>query len=134
MKISLPIVMELLSERYGDRAIKDGEEDPYDNGACYEERETEDWAWKTFCDQIRTHGRFFNTYAEDELTYIFGDLDTQKTFRSKPVIREINPNSESGHIWRGRTAQSRKELEAILKSPDCGDWSTATASCQGRGG
>ena len=110
-------MMKLLSDRYGYPAIKDGEENPYDSDACYEERETEDWAWKTFCDQIRSHGRFFNTYAEDELTYIFGDLDTQKTFRSKPVIREINPNSESGYIWRGRTAQSSKELEAILKSP-----------------
>ena len=110
-------VMELLSDRYGYRAIKDGEENPYDNGACYEEREAEDWAWKTFCEQIRSHGRFFNRYAEDELMHIFGDLDTQKTFRSKPVIREISPDSQSGYIWRGRTAQSPKELEAILKSP-----------------
>ncbi len=110
-------VMELLSSRYGYRAIKDGEENPYSSDACYEEKGTEDSAWKTFCEQIRSHGRFFNTYAEDELKYIFDDLGTQKTFRSKPVIREINPNSESGYIWRGRTAQSSKELEAILKSP-----------------
>ena len=110
-------VMELLSDRYGYRAIKDGEENPYDSGACYEEREAGDRAWKTFCDQIRSHGRFFNTYAEEALTHIFGDFGMHKSFRGKSVIREISPDSESGHIWRGRTALSRKELEAILKSP-----------------
>ena len=110
-------VMELLSDRYGYRAIKDGEENPYDSDACYEEREVDDWPWKTFCDHIRSHGRFFNRYAEDKLTYIFGDLGMHKSFRGKSVIREISPDSESGHIWRCRMAQSRKELEAILKSP-----------------
>ena len=110
-------VQELLSDCYGYRAIKDGEENPYDSDACYEEQGADNSAWKTFCEQIRSHGRFFNRYAEDELTHIFGDLGTQETFRSKSVIREISPDSQSGHIWRGRTAQSPKELEAILKSP-----------------
>ena len=110
-------VTELLSDRYGYWAIKDGEENPYDSDAYYEEQGTDDSAWKTFCEQIRFHGRFFNRYAEDGLTHIFGDLGTQKTFCSKPVIYEISPDSESGYIWRGRTAQSPKELEAILKSP-----------------
>ena len=110
-------VMELLSDRYGYPAIKDGEENPYDSDACYEEREAEDWAWKTFCDQIRSHGRFFNTYAEEALTHIFGDLSMHKSFDGKSVIREISPDDENFHIWRGRTAQSRKELKVILKSP-----------------
>ena len=110
-------VMELLSDHYGYLAIKDGEENPYSSDACYEEQGADDSAWKTFCDQIRSHGRFFNRYAEDELTHIFGDLGTQKTFRSKSVIREISPDSQSGYIWRSRIAQSPKELEVILKSP-----------------
>ena len=110
-------VMGLLSECYGYQAVKDGEDDPYGSDALYEERGTDDLAWKTFCDQIRFYGRFFNTYAEDELRHIFGDLDTHKTFRSKSVIHEISLDDESSHIWRGRTAQSPKELEAILKSP-----------------
>ena len=110
-------VQELLSDCYGHRAIKDGEENPYDSDACYEEQGADDSAWKTFCEQIRSHDRFFNRYAEDELTHIFGDLGTQKTFRSKSVIREISPDSQSGYIWRGRTAQSPKERDTILKSP-----------------
>ncbi len=109
-------VMELLSDRYGYRAIKDGEENPYSSDACYEEQGANDSAWKTFCEQIRSHGRFFNRYAEDELTHIFGDLGTHKS-RGESVIREISPGSESGHIWRCRMAQSHKELKAILKSP-----------------
>ena len=109
-------VMELLSDRYGYRAIKDGEENPYSSDACYEEQGAADSAWKTFCEQIRSHGRFFNKYAEETLTHIFGDLGTHKS-RGESVIREINPDSESGHIWRCRMAQSHKELKAILKSP-----------------
>ena len=110
-------VIKLLSDCYGYRAIKDGEENPSNSDAYYEEREMEDCAWKTFCDQICSHGRFFNTYAEEALTYIFGDLGMHKSFHGKSVIHEISPDSESGYVWRGRTAQSRKELEAILKSP-----------------
>lgn len=109
-------VMELLSGHYGYRAIKDGEENPYSSDACYEEQGADDSAWKTFCEQIRSHGRFFNKYAEDALTHIFGDLGTHKS-RGESVIREISPDSESGHIWRCRMAQSHKELKAILKSP-----------------
>ena len=112
-------VRELLSDCYrlSYHALKDGEDAPYISDACYEERGADDLAWKTFCDQIRSHGRFFNTYAEDELRHIFDGLGTHKTFRSKPVIRAISPDDESSHIWRGRTAQSPKELEDILKSP-----------------
>ena len=110
-------VRELLSDRYGYRAIKDGEEDPYSSDACYEERGAEDTAWKMFCDHIRSYGRFFNSYAEDELNRIFGDLGIQKTFHGKPVIREVKPGEENSQIWRARTALSAKELKVILKEP-----------------
>ena len=114
-------VMELLSDCYGYRAVKDGEENPYDSDACYEKRGPDDWAfresWETFRDEIRFRTRFFSNYAEEALTHIFGDLGLHKSSRGKSVIRKISPDSESGYIWRGRTALSPKELEAILKSP-----------------
>ena len=110
-------VRELLSDRYGYQAMKDGEEDPYSNDACYEQRSAEDATWKMFCDDIRSHGRFFNSYAEDELNRIFGDLGIQKMFHGKPVIREIRPGEENSQIWRARTALSAKELKVILKDP-----------------
>ena len=114
-------VMRLLSSHYGYRAVKDGGENPYDSDAYYEERGPEDWdfreTWETFRDEIRFRKRFFSTYAEDALTHIFGDLGTHKSFHSKPVIREISPDDRNCYIWRGRTAQSPKELEEILKSP-----------------
>lgn len=110
-------VRELLSEFYGYHAVKGGEEDPYSSDAYYEERGAEDSAWKMFCEHIRYHGRFFNSYAEDELKNIFGDLRTHKTFRSKPVIRELSPGGDNSPIWRARTALSSKELKAILKAP-----------------
>ena len=112
-------VRELLSDCYGlsYHALKDGEDAPYTSDACYEEHGADDLAWTRFCYQIRSHGRFFNTDAEEALMHIFGNLGTQMTFRGKPVIREISPDNESCHFWRGRTAQSDKELKAILKSP-----------------
>ena len=115
-------VMELLSDHYGYRAIKDGEENPYSSDACYEERGPDNWSfhetWETFRNEIRFHKRFFSTYAEEALTHIFGDLGTHKS-RGESVIREISPDDETFHIWRGRKAQSPKDLEAILKSPAC---------------
>ena len=113
-------VMELLSDQCSYRAIMDGEENPYDSDACYEERGPDDWdfreTWEAFRDEIRFRKRFFSTYAEEALTHIFGDLGTHKS-RGESVIREISPDDETFHIWRGRKAQSPKDLEAILKSP-----------------
>ena len=116
-------VRELLSDRfglsYGD--LKDGEEEPYASDSCYEERDVYDWnfreTWETFRDEVRYRTRFFSAYAEEALTHIFGDLNTHKGFRRESVIHEVSPDDENSHFWRGRTAQSHKELEAILSAP-----------------
>ncbi len=114
---------ELLSDLYRYRAVKDGEENPYDTDACYEEREVDDLdfreSWNTFREEVRFRVRFFSTYAEETLTHIFGDLDTHKAFSNRSVVREVSQDERDFHIWRGRTAQSLKELKAILTAPSC---------------
>lgn len=114
---------ELLLDRYGLSYgdLKDGEEDPYDTDACYEERAADDRdfreTWEVFRDEIRSRVRFFSTYAEEALDHIFGDLNTHKRFQNKPVICEVSPDDKNIEIWRGRVAQSTEELREILKAP-----------------
>ena len=114
-------VRDLLSERYGERAFKDGEDDPFSEDAHYEEFQPNDWhhrdAWSAFCSNIRSRERFFSKYAEEALSEIFGDLNNHRTDSDKPVYREICPEDEDRFIWRARKSQSDNELKEILKSP-----------------
>lgn len=115
-------VRELLSDRHGYWAINDGEDDPYGSDALYEERRLDDWnfrdTWAAFRSEIRSRARFFSAYAEEALNSIFGDLSTHRASGDRPVIRQVGPEDEDRFVWRARKAQSTKELEAILKSPD----------------
>ena len=114
-------VRALLSKPHEYEAMKDGAENPYDSDAHYEERRPDEWGflqtWDAFRREIRSRSRFFSTSAEDALRSIFGDLSTLRTSGDQPVIREITPDDEGRFIWRARTAQSTKELEAILSAP-----------------
>ena len=118
-------VRELLMDCYGlnyhAHALKDGEEEPYASDACYEERASDNGnfheTWVAFRNEIRSRVRFFSTYAEEALAHVFGDLNTHKGFQNKPVIREVSRDDANGYFWRGRAAQSHKELEAILSAP-----------------
>ena len=114
-------VRESLSMLHRHEAISEGEEDPYDSEAQYEEREPSDqgfrFTWEVFRKEIQTHSRFFSSDAEEALDGIFGDIDALRTHRGNPVFREIGPNSSSHFVWRARTAQAVDEVKDILKSP-----------------
>ena len=114
-------VRALLSDRYGEMAVKDGEDDPYSEDAYYEELQPNDWhlhdTWSAFCSNIRSRERFFSKYAEEALSEIFGDLKNHRTDRDRPVFRETGPDDTDRFIWRARKSQSDDELKAILKSP-----------------
>ena len=114
-------VRAFLSEPYEYEAMTDGAENPYYSDAHYEEHRPDEWGfletWDAFRREIRSRSRFFSTSAEDALRSIFGDLSTLRTSGDQPVIREITPDDEGRFIWRARTAQSTKELEAILSAP-----------------
>ena len=103
------------------RTVKFGGESPYGPEAMYTEQDPDDFRfhdiWSYFGTEIRSRSRFFNTAAEQALNEIFGDLTTYKTWPVRSVIREVGPDDEDRFVWRGRTAQSTKELEDILASP-----------------
>ena len=111
---------DLLSGRFHFGAIKDGGEDPYDSEAYYKERSPDDWdfrySWKSFCDEIMYRERIFPKNAEPVLQEIFGGLSTLETYDGNSVIRILNQSDEFP-IWRARTAQSKRDLIAILKDP-----------------
>ena len=113
----------LLSEPHEYEAMTDGAENPYDSDAHYEELSPDEWGfrdtWGAFRSEIRSRARFFSTSAETALRDIFGDLSALKTFDDQPVIRKISPDDEDHFLWRARTAQSSKELKAILSAPVC---------------
>lgn len=114
-------VRALLSEPHEYEAMTNGVENPYDSDAHYEELSSDEWGfrevWDTFRSEIRSRSRFFSTSAEDALRRIFGGLSKLKTLDDQPVIREFTPDDEDRFIWRARTAQSTKELRAILGTP-----------------
>ena len=115
-------VTALLSEWHGYRATKDGDgEDPYGSDAMYENRDPNDsdfrYSWAEFRREVRSRSRFFSAKSEAMLCFVLGDLNSYIAENGSPVVREINPGDKDASVWRARTAQSTKELEAILKSP-----------------
>ena len=116
-------ITSLLSGIHGYRAIREeGGADPYSAEACYERLEPDEtgfrYTWAAFLREIRSRSRFFNADAEEMLNEIFGDLTTHRTYQDSPVIREIGPTDEERFIWRGRTAYSTEEIQAMLQYPD----------------
>ena len=109
-------IKSLMARQFSYGAVKNGEEDPYNDEARYEVREPDD-QWNDFCNEIRSKKRFFNTNAETILCQIFRDLTDAGSHGEPPAIRQINPEDDNRFVWRAREARSREELETILKSP-----------------
>ena len=111
-----------LSGWYAYQAAKDGDENPYDSEAYYEEKSPDDLnfyhKWESFRNELMYQERFFPQSAEPVLTEIFGDPGALTTRDGTPVIREVTPPDQGFSIWRARTAQSDEELTKILESPD----------------
>ena len=112
---------ELLSDRHGYRAVRDGEDDPYGHDAYYVEQGPDTWefreSWFEFRRALRSRARFFSASAEEALGKIFGDLAAHRALGDRPVILEVGPDHDDRFFWRARQAQSVAELQAILKFP-----------------
>ncbi len=102
-------------------AIRDGDINPYESDARYVERDAyfQDYLyrWNEYRQEILYGSRFFSNRAEEILDEIFGDINVSITRDGKPIIQEIGTGSDQPFVWRARMAQSRDELEAMLKSP-----------------
>ena len=115
-------VTSVLSDIHAYQAVRGGAENPYDFEAMYKERQPNDGqfrlTWNEYCHEIGSHSRFFGSDAERMLDRIFDNLSAQRTHTDQQVVREFGPDSKGRFVWRARQAQSRGELETILKSPD----------------
>ena len=115
-------VTEVLSNLHGEWVDKIGWESPYENDALYEEQAPDDQKfrdmWDEFSNEIQSHSRFFSARAEELLGDIFGDLNAMRTYKNVPVIREVSTDDTESFVWRARRADSKEELEKILKYPD----------------
>ena len=114
-------VRDELSQCFELRSARNSEENPYSSEAHYEEHAPMAWrfhnTWADFVDGIQQRARFFSNEAGAALENIFSCLDSHTTSGGTPVVREIGPDSGEGFIWRARNADSREQLEAILRSP-----------------
>ena len=114
-------IRDLLSDSYA-YEVKDGGDDPYEIGADYVERESDDsefrLTWASFRYEIRSRTRFFSTDAEQALREIFGDLSSHQAIGDRPVVREVRPEHEDRFFWRARKAESTEQLTSILKDPE----------------
>ena len=100
--------------------VAEREENPYNHGILYVERETDtsDFrsAWWDFKEEIRSRARFFGAITVATLDRIFEDLASLRTYWDRPVIREIKPGDGDSSFWRARTAHSEPEMKSILES------------------
>ena len=84
-------------------------------------RRPDDWffrdAWEWFRTEVQSRARFFGESAEEALDQIFGDLSAHTASGKKPVLCKVGPEDADFVIWRARTAQSTKDLKAILAEP-----------------
>ena len=102
-------------------AIKDGDTNPYESDARYVARDAsiQDYLyrWNEYRQEILYGSRFFSKRVEEILDEIFGDINCSITNDGKPMIQEIGTGSDQPFVWRARMAQTRDDLEAMLKSP-----------------
>jgi hypothetical protein len=113
-------IKDILSDRFGYAAARDGEDDPYGDDVSYREADpdTEEYAasWAAFRDEISSKSRFFSRHAQEMLDRMFGDLTALTTEDGGGVIRSWGPHSRP-LIYRGRVATSRAELERFVADP-----------------
>jgi hypothetical protein len=114
-------VRALLSDRYRYRATKDGEEDPYDHEAHYEDIGPYDGeyrsTWEALCQNVRWRSRFLSETVKGSLDHIFGNLTSLRTIGRRGVLRNLTPRRKNGFLYRARVAFSERELKEILADP-----------------
>lgn len=113
-------IQNILSDRYGYRAVREGENDPYGDDIEYvfQEAEVSDLhaSWSGFCRILKTESRVFSSAARLMLDHIFSGIADLTTGGNEPVIRRFG-SSRPTRFYRGRVATSDKMLERMLADP-----------------
>ena len=114
-------VVEILSNRFRYRAVKDGEEDPYGNYAHYQEIDFRydplNEMWQEFRSVAKHRSRFFDPLNAEILEVMFGDLQKLHSYSEREFIVDMGSDLGKSHIWRARYAANHKDVERILEQP-----------------
>jgi hypothetical protein len=115
----------LLEDKHYDfDAAVDGEENPFEEEACYEDitntGDALEEEWNNFIDSLKCKSRFFSSTGEKTLQKIFGDLSSHYTATEKPVVIIAGPKKRIKSLYRARVFQSQADLDAAIVKPDFG--------------
>ncbi|RYH00039.1 MAG: hypothetical protein EON58_01725 [Alphaproteobacteria bacterium] len=110
-----------LEKKHRMRIWSDGDPNPFDGEACYQETPIDEsefhGLWDGFQREIRHRARFFSKQAKSYLEEIFDDVAGHRTWRNEPVIIEAGPGTDMPSVYRARVSLSADELRAILIDP-----------------
>lgn len=113
-------IREILSDRYGYSAQRDGGDDQYGSDVGYEFHHADTThlhlSWTGFCELLKTRSRFFNSQARGMLDDIFTNLHELNAGKGRPVIRSYGA-ARPTRFFRGRVATDLFTLERILVDP-----------------
>ncbi len=116
-------VQKILDIRHSDLdASAIGEETEFSSDAYYEEKaaSASDWHedWNSFERALKTEARFFSRSAGALLKRVFGQIDTLRTNRYRPLVVNAGAGSRINHLYRARVFQSEEKLLEALCHPD----------------
>ena len=114
-------IVQLLSNAYGWRLARHGDEDPYHYEARHEELGPHTgpfWSiWESVPNSIQHRARYFNTDAESVLSRLFSELHALRTRAGEAVVQVVGTDTDDTFIWRARRAGSEGQLKTILANP-----------------
>lgn len=120
--IATDVQEELADTHYDHDSAEMGEIREFDARSYYHIKKADDldWQiqWADFEHILKTSARFFNKKNEELLKSVFDNIESLNTVRKRPVVRNIGPESEITHLYRGRVFQSDFKLKIALESPD----------------
>lgn len=116
-------VLSILQDRHYDRGrVEVGEECPFSDESCYEERPVGNgefrYLWDEFERVIKTESRYFSRSALRILNEIFSGISDLRTVRGPRLVVTAGPTRRIKSLFRARVfAGEPEKLEEALKRP-----------------
>ncbi len=116
-------IQSILDDQYSDfDSAAMGEETEFSSESYYEERSTDDRAWReeweNFERRLKTEARFFSRTAAAHLAGIFQGIEAMSARDGRPLVIDAGPGTEMTAFYRARAFQSDERLEVALCRPD----------------
>ncbi|HRQ60873.1 MAG TPA: RES family NAD+ phosphorylase [Alphaproteobacteria bacterium] len=116
-------IQTILENQHGDfDAWAAGEETPFSDDSCYEEKGVSDAAWqeewRSFEKSIKTEARFFSNASLEYLKSVFQNINEIETKDGRPLIVKAGPDTDMPAFFRARVFQADDSLKTALMRPD----------------